>query len=88
MTRPDGNASFDNLIANTAGVNVIAPTWYELTDNEGGFNSFADAEYVLSLIHIWHGPQSAPRNVPCSTLLKHSPDGSSNRIRPEDCIRG
>lgn len=46
MTKADGNATFDSLIANTAGVNVISPTWYELTDNEGGFRSLADAEYV------------------------------------------
>ncbi|MDW2797847.1 glycosyl hydrolase family 18 protein [Clostridium boliviensis] len=46
MTKADGNATFDSLIANTSGVNVISPTWYELTDNEGGFRSLADAEYV------------------------------------------
>ncbi|MEY8354443.1 glycosyl hydrolase family 18 protein [Lachnospiraceae bacterium 54-53] len=46
MTTPDGNASFDSVIANTAGLNVISPTWYELTDNEGNFRSLADGEYV------------------------------------------
>lgn len=46
VTRAEGNASFDNLIANTKGVNVISPTWYELTDNEGNFRSLADAGYV------------------------------------------
>ncbi|WP_077613213.1 glycosyl hydrolase family 18 protein [Clostridium sp. Marseille-P2415] len=46
MTSPEGNASFDSLIANTSGVNVISPTWYELTDNEGNFRSLADADYV------------------------------------------
>ena len=46
MTNPEGNASFDSLIANTKGVNVISPTWYELTDNEGNFRSLAQADYV------------------------------------------
>ena len=46
VTSADGNSSFDSMIANTAGVNVISPTWYELTDNEGGFRSLADAGYV------------------------------------------
>lgn len=46
MTSPEGNASFDSLIDNTGGVNVISPTWYELTDNEGNFRSLADADYV------------------------------------------
>lgn len=46
VTTLDGNASFDKLIANTKGVNVISPTWYELTDNEGNFRSLAQADYV------------------------------------------
>ncbi|MDF2887934.1 MAG: glycoside hydrolase family 18 [Lacrimispora sp.] len=46
VTSTDGNASFDSLISKTAGVNVISPTWYELTDNEAGFRSLADAGYV------------------------------------------
>ena len=46
MTNPEGNASFDSLIANTKGVNVISPTWFELTDNEGNFRSLAQEDYV------------------------------------------
>lgn len=46
MTLPEGNAAFDSLIANTSGLNVISPTWYSLSDNEGNFTSLADADYV------------------------------------------
>ena len=46
VTSAEGNSTFDSLIANTSGVNVISPTWYELSDNEGGFHSLADAGYV------------------------------------------
>ncbi|MFT4007793.1 MAG: glycosyl hydrolase family 18 protein [Lacrimispora sp.] len=46
MTLPEGNASFDSYVANTSGLNVISPTWYELTDNEGNFTSLADGDYV------------------------------------------
>ncbi|WP_442913611.1 glycosyl hydrolase family 18 protein [Lacrimispora sp.] len=46
MTNLEGNGTFDNLIANTKGVNVISPTWYELTDNEGNFRSLAQEDYV------------------------------------------
>lgn len=28
------------------GINVIAPTWFSLNDNQGGFRSFAEASYV------------------------------------------
>lgn len=73
VTRPDGNASFDNLIANTAGVNVIAPTWYELTDNEGGFNSFADAEYVKKAhdmgLQVWALINNFSSNVQTEVLM-------------------
>ena len=40
------NRSMEQLIAKTKGVNVIAPTWFMLTDNEGGFESLADQSYV------------------------------------------
>lgn len=46
ITLPEGNASFDSYVANTSGLNVISPTWYELTDNEGNFSSLADETYV------------------------------------------
>lgn len=44
-----GTAGNDTLIAaleNTKGVNVISPTWFALTDNEGNFSSFASSDYV------------------------------------------
>jgi spore germination protein YaaH len=36
----------ENLMANTKGVNVIAPTWFMLTDNEGNFDCLCDSSYV------------------------------------------
>ena len=33
-------------VQNTQGLNVISPTWFALTDNEGNFSSFANQEYV------------------------------------------
>lgn len=41
-----GNDTLDSMIANTKGMNVIAPTWFSLNDNEGNFRSFASASYV------------------------------------------
>lgn len=42
----DANAALDSLLANTRGLNVIAPTWFALTDNQGNYESYADREYV------------------------------------------
>lgn len=42
-------ASLDGIagvINNTKGMNVISPTWFSLTDNEGGFSDISSREYV------------------------------------------
>ncbi len=41
-----GNATLDEILTETRGMKVIAPTWFSLTDNDGGFRSYASAEYV------------------------------------------
>lgn len=41
-----GNATLDAMVAEGQGMNVIAPTWFSLSDNTGGFVSYADGEYV------------------------------------------
>lgn len=41
-----GNDSFEEYTAGTKGINVISPTWFSLTDNDGNFTSFADSTYV------------------------------------------
>lgn len=40
------NEAMAQLMANTKGVNVIAPTWFMLTDNQGNYDSLADRSYV------------------------------------------
>lgn len=41
-----GNDTFNSVTANTGNLNVISPTWFKLCDNEGGYTSFASADYV------------------------------------------
>ena len=41
-----GNATLSDMLAEGKGINAIAPTWFSLTDNEGNFRSFANAQYV------------------------------------------
>lgn len=40
------NDDIYSLLDRTEGVNVVSPTWYQLTDSKGGFNSLARQEYV------------------------------------------
>ena len=41
-----GNSTLESMVAGTKGMNVIAPTWFSLNDNEGNFRSFAATDYV------------------------------------------
>ncbi len=41
-----GNDTLEALMANTKSINVISPTWFTLSDNEGNFSSFASQDYV------------------------------------------
>lgn len=68
-----GNASFDKLIENTSGLNVISPTWYALTDNEGDFHSLANADYVKKAhkkgLKVWALINNFSANVNTEILL-------------------
>ncbi len=73
MTTPAGNASFDRVTASMKGVNVISPTWYELTDNEGNYRSLADAEYVKKAhnkgLKVWALISNFSKDVNTEILL-------------------
>lgn len=46
VTVPSANRNLEKVVAEAASMNVISPTWYELSDNEGNMDSLADAAYV------------------------------------------
>ena len=52
-----GNSSIDNNISTISGVNVIAPTWYSVTDASGNMSSYASADFVSKMhqrgIDVW-----------------------------------
>jgi len=41
-----GNSTLGEMVAKTKGMNVIAPTWFSLNDEEGNFRSFGETSYV------------------------------------------
>lgn len=43
---PGGNDTLGDVVTEGKGMNVISPTWFSLTDDDGNFRSFADANYV------------------------------------------
>lgn len=50
VTSEEANRAIEGLLAGTKGINVVAPTWFALTDNDGNYHSFADQAYV-DLVH-------------------------------------
>lgn len=46
VTSQEANGAMKEMMANTRGVNVIAPTWFMLTDNKGNYDSLANRDYV------------------------------------------
>jgi spore germination protein YaaH len=41
-----GNTTLDAMVSESPGINVIAPTWFSMNDNEGGIRNFGTADYV------------------------------------------
>lgn len=73
VTSQAANETIESLLENTQGVNVVSPTWFALTDNEGNFSSLADASYVEYLhgrgIQVWALLDNFSDNVQSEILL-------------------
>ncbi len=46
ISNQEANNYLADLIKPSKGVNVVAPTWFSISDNTGNFNSFASQSYV------------------------------------------
>ncbi len=70
---PEMNAEIKKDIKGMTGVNVISPTWYFLSDNEGNVQSFADAAYVKRAhkagLQVWALVSNFSENVSTTAVL-------------------
>lgn len=52
-----GNDTLADMLAEGKGLNVIAPTWFSLNDNDGNFRSFASTKYIQQAhdagVQVW-----------------------------------
>ena len=82
VTSKEANSTFDSYYGNTKGVNVISPTWFALTDNEGGYTCLADEEYVNKAhaagLQVWALLDNFSGNVRSEILL------SKTSVRKKD----
>ena len=46
VTSEAANETFEDAVKDAKGVNVISPTWFSITSNEGTISSLASADYV------------------------------------------
>lgn len=73
VTTMDANAGLETLIKNTKGVNVVSPTWFALTDNDGNYSSLASKEYVDQAhsmgIQVWALIDNFSKNVQTEVLM-------------------
>ena len=51
------NSDVQNIVASSPGMNVISPTWIQITDNKGSINNLSSADYVnfchANNIKVW-----------------------------------
>ncbi len=76
VTTKEANSTFDSYYGNTRGVNVISPTWFALTDNEGGYSCLADKEYVEKAhragVQVWALIDNFSKDVQSEVLLSRT----------------
>lgn len=80
VTIQAANDAMDELLTSTEGVNVIAPTWYTLSDNEGNYESLASKSYVEKAhakgIQVWavvdNFSREISKNVQTEKLLSRT----------------
>lgn len=57
VDNPDANSYMLETVANTRGLNIIAPTWFSISDTDGNLESISSSDYVnyahQSNLDVW-----------------------------------
>ncbi len=73
VTSQQANETFNEVLEATKGINVISPTWFSLSDNQGNFTSLANQSYVDKAhakgIQVWALLDNFSSNVQTEILL-------------------
>ena len=73
VTSTDANSYFADAVQNMTGVNVISPTWFSVSDNDGNVSSLASGEYVMQAhekgLKVWGLVDSFSENMSTTTVL-------------------
>lgn len=75
-TSQAANAKITEVLANTRGLNVISPTWFALSDNNGNFTSLGEKWYVDTLhgmgIEVWGLISNFEHDVDTGEVLNYT----------------
>ena len=70
------NSELSELLSETSGINVVSPTWFSVTDNDGNISSLADADYVTTAhslgLEVWALVDDFDDGIDTETLLSSS----------------
>ena len=76
VTSTDANNYFADTTQNMTGVNVISPTWFSVSDNDGNVSSLASGEYVMQAhekgLKVWGLVDNFSENMSTTTVLSNT----------------
>lgn len=76
VTSTDANNYFAYTTQNMTGVNVISPTWFSVSDNDGNVSSLASGEYVMQAhekgLKVWGLVDNFSENMSTTTVLSNT----------------
>ena len=76
VTSTDAHNYFADTTQNMTGVNVISPTWFSVSDNDGNVSSLASGEYVMQAhekgLKVWGLVDNFSENMSTTTVLSNT----------------
>ena len=76
VTSTDANNYFADTTQNMTGVNVISPTWFSVSDNDGNVSSLASGDYVMQAhekgLKVWGLVDNFSENMSTTTVLSNT----------------
>lgn len=76
VTNMTANGSLASALKDAAPVNVISPTWFSLTDNEGNMSSLVSDDYIAQAhemgLQVWALVDNFSPDIDSETILKNS----------------
>ena len=88
ISDPSDNMGFEDRIAEVSGINVVSPTWFDLSSNEGNIDSTGDISYVEAAhsrgLEVWPSFTDFSSEVDTSIFLSSDSSVESSISKLEE----